>query len=92
MALTPLAQYLANLFDTPHELPCVTSATEWARLSSTEFWSHALLSESCRFNRELVKAADDNDETKYQSREVVNMQAMVDVSNPALTTLPLQQM
>ena len=91
MALTPLAQYLANLFDTPHELPYVTSATEWARLSSMEFWMHALLSESCRFNRELAKAADTNDETKYQSRGVVNMQAITDVNNPALTTLPLQQ-
>ena len=37
------------------------------------------------------KAADDNDETKYQSKRVVNMQAMADVSNSALTTLPLQQ-
>ena len=91
MALTLLAQYLANLFDTPHELPYVTSATEWARLSSMEFWIHALLSESCRFNRELAKAADTNDETKYQSRGVVNMQAITDVNNPALTTLPLQQ-
>ena len=91
MALTPLVQYLANLFDTPHELPYVTSATEWARLSSTEFYLHVLLSESCRFNRELAKAADANDETKYQSRGVVNMQAITDVSNSALTTLLLQQ-
>ena len=51
----------------------------------------ALLSESCRFNGKLAKAADANDETKYQSRGVVNMQAITDVSNPALTTLPLQQ-
>ena len=91
MALTPLAHYLANLFDTPNELPYVISAKEWERLSSEEFWIHALLSESCRFNRELAKAADTKDETKYQSREVVNMQAITDVINPALTTLPLQQ-
>ena len=91
MALTPLAHYLANLFDTPNELPYVTSAKEWERLSSEEFWIHALLSESCRFNRELSKAADTKDDTKYQSRGVVNMQAITDVVNPALTTLPLQQ-
>ena len=42
MALTPLAHYLANLFDTPNELPHVTSAKEWERLSSEEFWIHAL--------------------------------------------------
>ena len=47
MALTPLAHYLANLFDTPNELPYVTLAKEWERLSSEEFWIHALLSESC---------------------------------------------
>ena len=46
MALTPLAHYLANLFTTPNELPYVTSAKEWERLSSQEFWIHALLSES----------------------------------------------
>ena len=91
MALTPLAHYLANLFNTPNELPYVTSAKEWERLSSEEFWIHALLSESCRFNRELAKAADTKDDTKYQSRGVVNMQAITDVVNPALTTLPLQQ-
>ena len=34
MALTPLAHYLANLFTTPNELPYVTSAKEWKRLSS----------------------------------------------------------
>ena len=51
MALTPLAHYLANLFDTPNELPYVTSAKEWERLS----FDHALLSESCRFNRELAR-------------------------------------
>ena len=39
MALTPLAHHLANLFDT-----YVTSAKEWERLSSEEFWIHALLS------------------------------------------------
>ena len=91
MALTPLAHHLANLFTTPNELPNVTSAKEWERLSSKEFWIHALLSESCRFNRELAKAADTKDDTKYQSRGVVNMQATTDVVNPALTTLPLQQ-
>ena len=91
MALTPLAHYLANLFDTPNELPYVTSAKDWERLSSEEFWIYALLSESCRFNRKLAKAADTKDETKYQSRGVVNMQAITDVNNPALTTLPLQQ-
>ena len=80
-----------SLFDTPNELPYVTSAKEWERLSSEEFWIHALLSESCRFNRELAKAADTKDDTKYQSRGVVNMQAITDVVNPALTTLPLQQ-
>ena len=92
MALTPLAHYLADLFSTPNELPYVTSAKEWERLSSEEFWIHALLSESCRFNRELAKAADTKDDTKYQSRGVVNMQATTDVVNPALTSLPLQQM
>ena len=71
-----------------NELPHVTSAKEWERLSSEEFWIHALLSESCRFNRELAKAANTKDETKYQRRGVVNMQAMTDVNNPALTTPP----
>ena len=89
MALTPLAQYLADLFDTPQELPYVTQASEWTRLSSTEFWQHALLSESCRFNRELAKKPE-NDESKYQSRGVVHMQADKDINNPALTQLPLQ--
>ena len=69
MALTPLAHYLANFFTTPNELPYVTSAKEWERLSSEEFWIHALLSESCRFDRELAKAADTKDDTKYQSIE-----------------------
>ena len=89
MALTPLAQYLADLFDTSQELPYVTQASEWTRLSSTEFWQHALLSESCRFNRELAKKPE-NDESKYQSRGVVHMQADKDINNPALTQLPLQ--
>ena len=89
MALTPLAQYLADLFDTPQELPYVTQASEWARLSSTEFWQHALLSESCRFNRELAKKPE-NDESKYQSRGVVHMLSDKDINNPALTQLPLQ--
>ena len=89
MALTPLAQYLADLFDTPQELPYVTQASEWTRLSSTEFWQHALLSESCRFNRELAKKPE-NDGSKYQSRGVVHMQADKDINNPALTQLPLQ--
>ena len=89
MALTPLAQYLADLFDTPQELPYVTQASEWTRLSSTEFWQHALLSESCRFNRELAKKPE-NDESKYNSRGVVHMQADKDINSPALTQLPLQ--
>ena len=89
MALTPLAQYLADLFDTPQELPYVTQASEWTRLSSTEFWQHALLSESRRFNRELAKKPE-NDESKYNSRGVVHMQADKDINSPALTQLPLQ--
>ena len=89
MALTPLAQYLADLFDTPQELPYVTQASEWTRLSSTEFWQHALLSESCRFNRELAKKPE-NDESKHQSRGVVHMQADKDINNPSLTQLSLQ--
>ena len=68
---------LANLFNTPNELPYIISAKEWERLSSEEFWIHALLSESCRFNRELAKAADTKDDTKYQSRGVVNMQSQM---------------
>ena len=55
MALTPLAHCLANLFTTPKELPCVTSAKEWERLSSEEFRIHALLSESCRLTENLRK-------------------------------------
>ena len=89
VALTPLAQYLADLFDTPQELPYVTQASEWAHLSSTEFWQHALLSESCRFNRELAKKPENN-ESKYQSRGVVHMLSDKDINNPALTQLPLQ--
>ena len=42
MALTPLARYLADLFSTPNELPYVTSAKEWARLSSEECWIHGI--------------------------------------------------
>ena len=74
-----LAHYLANLFSTSNELPYVTSANEW-KLSSEEFWIHALLSESCRFNWELAKA-DTKDDTKYQSRGVVNVQATTDVQS-----------
>ena len=79
---TPCA--LSSVFTTPNELPYVTSAKEWERLSSEEFWIHGLLSESCRFNKELAKAADTKDDTKYQSRGVINMQATTDVVNPAL--------
>ena len=88
-ALTPLATHLATLFTTSNDLPYVTYAKEWARLSNAAFWLPALLSEEYRFNRELAEVVDENDGSKYQSRGVVNIQAQAKVTSSALSNLPL---
>ena len=74
MAIRPLAQLLASLFCTNTDLPFTASATKWAQLTDPAFWTIAILSELCRFNREQSEEASGEDDMKYQNRGIVNIQ------------------